>query len=124
MIFLYLVLGNHFLELEIENHQAKKTNCEWDTQSGLQFSCVDDIDCNIVDLEYRFWILYFDVKCTNDTVEYEAPCTKRDVELNVRYMKVFGNSRENPFQQQLKSTHPKLEPLIQKELRNIGSVLK
>ena len=29
--FLYLVLGNHFLELELENHQDKQTNCELDT---------------------------------------------------------------------------------------------
>ena len=93
----------HFLELELENHQAKQTSCELDTYSDLlQFSRVDDIDCNIVDLEDMFWILYFDVECTNDTIEYEAPGLKRDIELNVRDLKVFGNYGENPFQQQLK----------------------
>ena len=96
--FLYSVLGNHFLELELENHQAKQVSHELDAQSGLQISQVDDIDCNIVDLEDMFWILYFDVECTNDTVEYEATGLKRDIELNVRDLKVFGNSRENPFQ--------------------------
>ena len=63
------------------------------------------------------WILYFDVECTNETTKYEAPSLKRA-------MKVFGNSRQNPFQQQLRATHPKLEPLIQNELRKLGSVLK
>ena len=70
-----------------------------------------------------FWILYFDVECTNDTVEYEAPNIKRDTELNVRDLKSFGNSREKPFQLQCRATHPKLEPLKQKELRKLGSVL-
>ena len=64
-----------------------------------------------------WWILYFDVEFTNDIAEYEAPGLKRA-------MKVFGNSRQNPFQQQLRATHPKLEPLIQNELRKLGSVLK
>ena len=44
-----------------------------------------------------FWILYFDVECTNDTTEYEAPGLKRAIELNVRDLKVFGNSGENHF---------------------------
>ena len=119
------VFGNHFLELELENHQSKQVSHESDTQSNLlQFSQVDDVDCNIVDLEDMFWILYFDVECTNDTVEYEAPSLKRDIELNVRDLKVFGNSREKPFQQQLRETHPKLESLIQKESRKLGYVLK
>ena len=99
MNFSSSVLGNHFLELELENHQAKQVNHESYTQSYLlQFSQVDDIDCNIVYLEDMFWILYFDVECTNDTAEYEAPGMKRDIELNVRDMKVFDNSGENPFQ--------------------------
>ena len=45
------VLGNHFLELELRNYQAKSVSHESDTQSDLlQFSWDDDIDCNIVDL--------------------------------------------------------------------------
>ena len=64
-----------------------------------------------------WWIIYFDVECTNDTVEYEAQGLKRA-------RRVFGNSGQNPFQQQLRETHLKLEPLIQKELRNLGHVLK
>ena len=123
--FLYSVLGNHFLELELENHQAKQTICESYAQSDLlQFSRADDIDCNIVDLEDMFWILYFNVECKNDTAEYEAPGMKTAIELNVRDLKVFGNYGENPFQQQLRETHPKLEPLIQKELRKLDYVLK
>ena len=71
-----------------------------------------------------FWILYFDAECTNKTVGHEAPSLKRVVELNVKYMKVFGNSGENPFQQQLRETHRKPEHLIQKEMRKLGSILK
>ena len=71
-----------------------------------------------------FWILYFDVEWKNDTFEYEAPGMKRAIVLNVIDFKVFGNSGENPFQQQLRATHPKLEPLIQKDLRKLGFVLK
>ena len=115
---LYSVSGNHFLDLELESHQAKQTSYESDTQSDpLQFSHADDIDCNIVDLEDMWWILYFDVECTNDTAEYESPSWKRA-------MKVFGNYGHNPFHQQLKETHPKLEPLIQKEMRKLGFVFK
>ena len=51
MNFLHSVLGNHFLDLELENHQAKQTSCESDIESYLlQFSWVDDIDYNIVNL--------------------------------------------------------------------------
>ena len=71
-----------------------------------------------------FWILYFDVEYTIDTVEYETPDMKRAIELNVRDLKVFGNSGENPFQQKLRATHRKLNPLIQNELRKLGYVLK
>ena len=125
MKFSSSVLGNHFLELELENHQSKQVSHESDTQSDLlQFSRADDIDCNILDLEDMFWILYFDVECTNDTTEYEDPGLKRDIELNVRDLKVFGNSGENPFQQKLRATHRKLKRLIQNEPRKLGSVLK
>ena len=49
--FSYSVLGNHFLELEPGNYQAKQFSRESDRQSNLlQFSQADDIDCNIVDL--------------------------------------------------------------------------
>ena len=89
--FLYSVLGNHFLELELENHQAKQTSCESDSQSNLlQFSRDDDIDCNIVDLEDMWWILYFDVECIDDTTKYEALGVKRA-------RKVFGNFVQKPF---------------------------
>ena len=68
------VLGNYYLELEPGNYQAKEANCESNTQFNLlQFSLADGIDCNIVnlvtnigddtnqvELEDRFWFLYFD----------------------------------------------------------------
>ena len=74
------VLGNHFLELDSGNYQAKQVSKESDRRSYLlQFSRDDDIDCNIVDLvtnvgdstnyvylEDMFWILYFDVECMNN----------------------------------------------------------
>ena len=106
------------MDLELENHQAKQTSCESDTQSNLlQFSWTNDIDFNIVDLEYMWWILYFDVECIDDTTKYEALGVKRA-------RKVFGNYGQNPFQQQIRATHPKLDPLIQKELRKLVPVLK
>ena len=72
--FSALVLGNYFLELDPGNSQAEEASCESDTQSKLlHFSPTNDIDCNIgilvsniesntnqVDLEDRFWFLYFD----------------------------------------------------------------
>ena len=71
-----------------------------------------------------FWILYFDVECMNEIDEYEAPGLKRVVELNVKDLKILGNSTKNPFQQKLGEIHPKLEPLIQKEMRKLGFVFK
>ena len=45
------VLGNYFLELKPRNYHAEEASCESNTQSHLlQFSRVDDIDCNIVNL--------------------------------------------------------------------------
>ena len=45
------VLGNYYLELEPRNYQAEEANCESDTQSDLlQFSQIDDMDCNVVNL--------------------------------------------------------------------------
>ena len=44
---------------------------------------------------------------------------KKSIELNVKKLKVFGDSGQKPFQQQLRETQPKLEPLIQKELKKI-----
>ena len=109
------VLGNYFLDIEPRNYQAYEVSHESDTQLQLlYFSRTDDIDCNIVnlvsnlesntnqvDLENRFWFLYFDgsktqegsgadcvlieseknkhflsyrleFECTNKTAEYEA----------------------------------------------------
>ena len=136
--FLSSVLGNHFLELELRNYQAKSVSHESDTQSDLlQFSWDEDIDCNIVDLVTKvgdvanqvdlddmFWILFFDVKCMNNTAECEAPSLKKVVELNRKDLNFFGNLGENHFQQQLRETHPKLEPLIQKEMKKLDYVHK
>ena len=121
MNFSSSVLGNYFLELELGNYQAEEVNHKSDTQLDLLwFAQVDNIDCNIVNLvanvgndtnqvvlEDIFWILYFDVECTNNTVGYESLGLKRAIELNVKDMDFFGNSGENTFQQQLKETHPK-----------------
>ena len=53
--FSHSVLGNYFIELEPGNYQVEEANDESDTQPELlQFSQVDNIDCN------RFWVLYFD----------------------------------------------------------------
>ena len=74
------VLGNHFLDIELGNYQAEEASCKSNTQSDLlQFSWDDDIDCNIVhlvsnigsntnqvDLEDRFWFLYFDGSKTQE----------------------------------------------------------
>ena len=67
------VLGNYFLELELGNYQAEESSDTLDTHPDLlQFSCTDNIDCNIVELlayvvsssnsvgVENFWILYFD----------------------------------------------------------------
>ena len=125
MKFSSSVLGNHFLELEPKNYQAKQVSQELDKQSDLlQFSWTDDIDCDIVDLEEMFWILYFVEEYTNKTTGNEAPGMKRAIELKIKDLKVFGNFGAKPFQQEIIEAHPKLEPLIQKELRKHGSVLK
>ena len=71
-----------------------------------------------------FWILYFVEEYMNKTTRNEAPGMKRAIELKIKDMKVFGNSGAKPFQQQIKEARPKLEPLIQKELRKLSSVLK
>ena len=106
---------NYFIELEPGNYQAEEASNESDTQSELlHFSRTDNIDYNIVNLvsnlesnfnlvnlEDRFWLLYFDgyetqeglgarcvlidpeknkhflsfqleFECTNNTCEYEA----------------------------------------------------
>ena len=78
--FSSLVLGNYYLELEPGNCQAEEASCELDTQSDiLQFSRADNIDCNIVnlvtnigddtnqlELDDRFWFLYFDGSKTQE----------------------------------------------------------
>ena len=67
------VLGNYFLELDPRIYQVEEVSCELDTQSDLlQFSQISDIGYNIVnlvtnigndtnqiELEDRFWFLYF-----------------------------------------------------------------
>ena len=74
------VLGNYFLDLEPGNYQAEEATCESDTQSDLlQFSRIDAIDYNIVnlvtnigsntnqvDLEDRFCFLYFNGSKTQE----------------------------------------------------------
>ena len=67
------MLGNYFLELEPGNYQAKEaSSVSYIHLDLLQFSRVDKIDCNIVDLVSDVvsssnsvgvessWILYFD----------------------------------------------------------------
>ena len=74
------VLGNYFLEFKLGNYQVEESGCESETYSNLlDFSRTDDIDCNIVnlvsniesntnqvDLEDRFWFLYFDGSKTQE----------------------------------------------------------
>ena len=68
------VLGNYFTKLELGNYQAEEASSTPDIHPDLlQFSRVDEFDCNIVDLVSdvvsnsnsvgveSFWILYFDV---------------------------------------------------------------
>ena len=100
------------------------------------------------DLEDRFWILYFDgsktqegsgascvlvdpernknylscrieLECTNNTTEALVQGLKKSIELNVKKLKVFGDSGQNLFQQKLRETHPKMEPLIEMELKKL-----
>ena len=67
------VLGNYFIELELENYQAEEASSTLDTNLDLlQSSRADEIDCKIVDLVSdvvfnsssvevdSFWALYFD----------------------------------------------------------------
>ena len=74
------VLGNYFLELEPGNYQAKQVSQELDMQPDLlRFSQTNNIDCNIVDLvtnvgdatnsvdlEDRFWVLYYNGSKTQE----------------------------------------------------------
>ena len=78
--FSHSILGNFSLELEPRNYQAEEANSESDEQSDLlHFSRTDNIDCNIVnlvsnlesntsfvDLEDKFWLLYFDGSKTQE----------------------------------------------------------
>ena len=95
--FSSLVLGNYFLVLKLGNYQAKEVSCESDLDSNiLQFSRIDDIDCNIVNLvtnigddtnqvvlEYRFWILDFDGSKTQEGLG--AGCVLIDLENNKHF---------------------------------------
>ena len=86
------------------------------TQEGLGDYCV------LVDPErnkhYRFCRLGF--KYATNTTKALVQNLKKSIELNVKKLKVFGDSRKNPFQQQLRETHSKMEPLIEKELKKLG----
>ena len=99
--FSHSVLGNYLIELEPGDYQVEESSDESNTQYKLlQFLWTDKIDYNIVnlvsnlkssadnvDLEDKFWLLYFDgsktqegsragfileFECTNNTTEYEA----------------------------------------------------
>ena len=73
-------MRNYLLELELGNYQVEEVSHELDTQYDLlQFSQTDEVDCNIVklvtnledtfkqvDLEDKFWILYFDGSKTQE----------------------------------------------------------
>ena len=66
-------MANYFIEIEPRNYQAEEANREPVIQSELlNFSRTDNIDCNIVnlatntgddtnqlELDDRFWFLYF-----------------------------------------------------------------
>ena len=96
--FSFLVLGNYFLELKPGNYRAKEVNCELYTQSDLlQFSRTDDIDYNIVnlvnnigsdtnqlELEDRFWFLYFDGSKTQEGSG--SGCVLIDLEKNKQFL--------------------------------------
>ena len=72
--FSHPLLGNYFIDLEMGNYQAEESDNRSDTQPDLlHFSWADKVDCNIVslvldvessnslvDLENKFWVLYFD----------------------------------------------------------------
>ena len=72
--------GKLFLELEPGNYQVEEASSESDEQYDiLQFSRIDDTDCNIVNLisvsenrtsalevENQFWLLYFDGSKTQE----------------------------------------------------------
>ena len=91
---LSLVLGNYFIKLDPRNYRAEKPSWELDTQSDLlQFSWIDDIDCNVVnlvtnigsdtnqvELEDRFWSLYFDGSKTQEGSG--ASCVLIDLDKN------------------------------------------
>ena len=47
------VLGNHLIELELGNYQAKEASSISDTQPDLlRFSWDDEIDCKIADVVF------------------------------------------------------------------------
>ena len=51
-------------------------------------------------------------ECTNNNTESLVQGLKKSIELNVKNLKVFRDSGENPFQQKIREIHPKMEPLI------------
>ena len=86
------------------------------TQEGSRAYCI------LVDLERNKHYLSsrLEFECTNNIAEALVQGLKKAIELNVKNSKKIGDSGQNPFQQQLRETHPKMEPLIQKELNKTG----
>ena len=92
------VLGKYFVELEPRNYQAEEATCESNTQYELLvFSWTDNINCNIVnlvsniesntstvDLEDRFWFLYFDGSKTQEGIG--ASCVLIDSKKNKQFL--------------------------------------
>ena len=90
--------GNYFIKLEPGNYQAKEANSDSDTQSELlHFSRTDNIDFNIVnlvsnlenntnyvDVEDRFWFLYFDGSKTQEGSG--AGCVMIDPDKNKHFL--------------------------------------
>ena len=86
------------------------------TQEGSGACCVlVDLERNKHDLSCRL-----EFECTNNTEEALIQGLKKAIYLNVKNLIVFGDSGQNPFQEQLREMQPKMEPLIQKEMKKLG----
>ena len=98
--FSHSVLGNYFIDLEPGNYQAEEANSESDTQFDLlQFSWTDNIDCNIVNLVYnlesktsfveledKFWLLYFDSSKTQEGSGYSCILIDPEKKTNIFFL--------------------------------------
>ena len=98
--FSHSVLGNYFIELELGNYQEEEASDESHTQSELlQFLRTDKIDYNIfnlvsnleistspVELEDKFWLLYFDGSKTQEGSG--ASCILIDLEKDKHFFLV------------------------------------